>query len=141
MLIYTMLTTFSIMLLIPLFGMLPIDHETFMFFVILLVSIKEGSYLIWISTWSQMMSRFFPSMMLGRIYSWSYFLGHCMLVLSSQIYPRGLTFFMTNSFIVRYLSRCRYIVFFFLLGAPYLIGVWLTYRIKLKAREMDNIKI
>lgn len=140
-LIYTSVTWFALMLIIPLIGTGVFEHETFLFLVIILVSIKEGAYLIWISTWSQMKSRFVPSMMLGRMYSWSYFLGHCILLVSSQIYPRGFTFFMKNQFIKKCFGKFRFVVFFFLLGLPLLLSTRLAYRIKVKAKEEEDIEI
>jgi len=140
-LIYTTLSMFLAILAIPLLKLTPLQHESLLFVVIIICSIKEGSYLIWISTWSQLMSRLFPRMMLGRIYSWSYFFGHLMLCFTSQIYPRGLTFFMENNLIIEYLKSFRFIVFFFILGIPLILSIFLTVRVRKVIKFVDNFTI
>jgi multisubunit Na+/H+ antiporter MnhG subunit len=64
-----------------------------------------------------------------------------MLLFSSQIFPRGLSFFISNPTILKWFGRCRYIIFFILLAAPMLYVARLAYRIKVKAKEDDDIDI
>ena len=108
-----------------------------MLLVILLVAVKEGSYLIWLSTWSQVISRFVPSKMLGRVYSWSYFLGHALLLICSQIFPRGLSFTIKSSSVISLFGRLRYLVFFAVLASPIVVVIWLVHRIKGLAKKED----
>lgn len=140
-LIGTAITMLIMSLIIPISNLFYFHHETLLLSVIFFNSIKEGSYLIWISTWSQLMSKMVPSMLLGRIYSWSYFLGHVLLLITSQIYPRGLTFFIEDNWIGDNFGRFRYIVFFFLLGFPLIISVVLTYRIKVVSFQLERLTI
>jgi MFS family permease len=139
--IYTSLSGFVGMILIPLIKLGLLQHETMLFCSILVGSLKEGSYLIWISTWSQLMSRLFPKIMLGRIYSWSYFIGHVFLCISSQVFPRGLTYFMEQKWVGEVLGKFRFVVFFVLLGFPLLISVLLTHRIRNVIKERDKFTI
>lgn len=126
---------FTLILLIQLVAMTNLDHEAFMFLMIFLVAIKEGSYLIWLSTWSQVISRFVPSKMLGRVYSWSYFFGHFLLMISSQIFPRGLTFTIKDAWLTNVLGQWRYLVFFGVLASPILLVIWYVIKIKILAKN------
>ncbi len=139
-LIVTTVIMLAVMVSLPLIAIATEDHQKFLFVSILLVSVKESSYLIWISCWSSLISRFVPSMMLGRVYSWSYFLGHLMLCLNSQIFPRGLSLFIKNERIIGWFGRFRYSIFFLILGIPLVLIIWMSMSIKKKAKEIDNIE-
>lgn len=140
-LIGTVLTTYSMCLLIPLINLCYFEHETLILMIIFINSVKEGSYLIWVSTWSQLMSKMFPSMLLGRVYSWSYFLGHVILLISSQVYPRGLTYFMDSPKIESSLGKFKYFFFFLLLGLPLAGSAILTSRIKTVSYQKEKLNI
>lgn len=135
------LTMFITSLIIPVINLFYFHHETLLLSVIFFNSIKEGSYLVWISTWSQLMSKMFPSMLLGRVYSWSYFLGHVLLLISSQLYPRGLTFFIENQRVDELFQNFKYLVFFLLLGLPLVISALLTHRIRLDCLRKERLAI
>lgn len=139
-LIGTTSTMFITSLIIPLINLGYFHHETLLLSVIFFNSVKEGSYLVWISTWSQLMSKMVPSMLLGRVYSYSYFFGHVLLLISSQIYPRGLTYFIENKSVEGLFGRFKYIMFFFLLGFPMLISIFLTYRINVVSYKKESLK-
>lgn len=139
--IYTTFSMFSIIILLPLLNLLKFSHEATLLMVIIMVSIKEGAFLIWMSTWSQIMTKLFPSMILGRVISWSYFIGHSLVLIYSQIYPRSLTFFIKDQKISQLFGRFRYVIFFFCLSIPLIISMFLTKGAKENLKEKDNIDI
>ena len=76
---------------LPLCNVALIEHESRLFLTILVVVVKEGSYLLFQSSWNTIVGKVFPSHILGRTFSISYFLGHLLLLLGSLVYPRLMT--------------------------------------------------
>ena len=127
--------------ILPLCNILMYDHETRLFFTILVVAVKEGSYLLYQSTWNTMVSKAFSSNILGKVLSFSFFIGHLLLVFASLIYPPLMTFFTKNQYLRDKLGKTRFAVFFGFLGLPVLASLILTIKMRLIFQNRDNVKI
>lgn len=102
----------------PLIAFINLSKENLLLLIGFISAFKEGSYIVWITSWSALFTKLFPGSTLGRIYSWSFFIGHILLVISSQIYPRLLTFFLESPRINSLFGRYRVLAFFIILAAP-----------------------
>ena len=63
----------------PLYYFLPTSIENVFLFVVVHCSLKEVASFIWLIVWSNLFSKLFPSRVLGKIYSWSFLIGHLIL--------------------------------------------------------------
>jgi hypothetical protein len=126
---------------LPLTNVVLIEHESKLFFTILVLAVKEGSFLLWSSTWSSLMSKLFSSNILGRVYSLSYFTAHLLLVIGSIVYPRLMTFVTTNKFLQTAMGKTRFALFFGFLTLPLLITLGLIIRMRLLFKKVDDLII
>lgn len=140
-----MYTTAGVMFFIcstmPMVYFLPFSTENMMLIIVPLSAIKEVSNVLWITAWSNLFSKLFPGRTLGRIFSWSFLLGHVILAALSQVYPRLLTVFLQDDKIRKVFGNLRVSIFFSLLVAPMLL-VMVFVRIaqkKLEKEEFINI--
>ena len=104
--------------IMPIVYFIPFKAENLLLVIVLISTIKETSYIIWITSWTSLFSKMFPSKFLGKIYSWSFMLGHVLLAFMSQIYPRMLTFFLESPKVSAVFGRLNVVAFFFLLVIP-----------------------
>lgn len=132
---------FVIMVFIPMLRSLVPSHEGRLMVVIFLIAIKEASYLLWVSSWSTLISKLIPKIMLGRVYSMSFFFGHVMLAVASQLFPPLLSFMIKNSFLKEKLGYFTISTFFIILGLPLLLNNYLTRLVRIDVLREDNLKI
>jgi MFS family permease len=104
--------------IMPVVYFVPFKAENLLFVIVLISTFKETSYIIWITSWTGLFSKMFPSKYLGQIYSWSFMLGHILLAFMSQIYPRMLTFFLESPKVHAVFGSLNVMAFFFLLVLP-----------------------
>lgn len=126
----TMLLSTGIM---PVVYFIPFKPENLLLVIVVISTIKETSYIIWVTTWTGLFSKMFPSKFLGQIYSWSFMLGHILLAFLSQIYPRMLTFFLESPKVYAVFGRLNVMAFFFLLVIPTLS---VNFMIKFARKQM-----
>jgi len=120
-LLYCNLAMFTIMIVLPLMNLIDIQHEAVLLLTIVLVSIKEGAFLVWMSVWSHIMTK--------------------LVLVYSQIFPRGLTFFIENEELRIYLGDFRFVIYFFLLSMPLIVAMIVTSRIKDHLSRTEGILI
>ena len=126
---------------VSLLNLVDIQKEAVLILAIFLVSLKEGSYLLWISTWSHMSTQLYPSKVLGRVISWSYCLAHLGALAFTQIFPRGLTWFIESEKIAGIFGKLRFFVFFVVMGIPLLVSIVMIKRMKSQIEEEDMIEL
>ena len=126
----TMLLSTGIM---PVVYFIPFKAENLLLVIVAISTVKETSYIIWITTWTSLFSKMFPSKFLGQIYSWSFMLGHILLAFLSQVYPRMLTFFLESPKVYAAFGRLKVVAFFFLLVIPTLS---VNFMIKFARKQM-----
>ena len=140
-LISTNLVLIGSIVVLPLCNVALIEHESRLFLTILVVVLKEGSYLLWQSSWNTIVGKVFPSSILGRTYSISYFFGHILLLISSFIYPRLMTICAESKFLKYTMGISRFAVFFGFLCLPGLITAGLTIKMKLIFKDRDGLEL
>lgn len=140
-LMYTNLAVLGTMVFLPIVSLFNFEHETLLFISIVVISIKEGSYLVFQTTWNQLMTKIFPSMMLGRAFSMSYFFGHVLLLVYSQIFPRLLTFVMVDDKVYSVFGVFRFFFYFGVLGLNMAIAAFMSFTMKIYLKRADGIDI
>ena len=137
----TALVMFVVCSLSPLVFFIDISSENLMLLIVPICSIKELANILWITSWSNLFTRLFPSRTLGRVFSWSFLVGHLILAILTQIYPRLLTEFIKNEAIKNKLGDFKITVFFTILIAPMLIVMILIRIAQKRLAKTENLHI
>lgn len=125
----------------PLYYLLPWKVENVLLVAVVHCSLKEVASIIWLITWSNLFSKLFPSRVLGKIYSWSFLVGHLMLAGMSQFYPRLLTVFIESQWMTNTFKDLRIFAFFVLLALPCLISIVFVFRAKYTLFKLEEMVI
>lgn len=117
-------------------------ESNIVFVIAVLVSaVKDGSYLIFATQWTVLSTKFYPRKILGTIYGFGYFFGHLLLAIFSAVYSSVETFILKKEFIIDILGDLRMVLFFFMLGAPLILIIVLTFQIQREIHKKDGLYV
>lgn len=122
----TTLIILVLSVLVPCVAFFHISHDYKFFVLIIITSIKEVAHILFLSTWSSLFSKLVPSKNLGKTFSWSFLVGHIILAVLSQVFPRLMTVFINNHKIISLFKEYNMVAFFSLMISPLLIVIILV---------------
>lgn len=140
-LFFTSLTLMCVCATTPLIYFAGFSKENMLLMIVPLCAIKESCLTLFLTSWSNLFSRIFPSKTLGRIFSWSYMIGHILLAIFSVTFPKLLTYFLESPAIANRFGSYRITVFFSILVSPILLTLMFVMISKKKLQAQEEILI
>lgn len=137
----TALLMFFVCALTPMVYFIDISNENLMLLIVPISSLKELANILFLTSWSNLFTRLFPSRTLGRVFSWSFLIGHLILAAMTQIYPRLLTVFISNDQIKAKFGDFRITVFFCILVLPMLLVMIFIRIAQSRLQKTEDVQI
>ncbi len=120
----------------PLIAMFNLSLTMTLTWLVFFECIKVSCFLIYSSAWSVLMNGYINGNILGRMYSFSFMFSHFALIILFQLFPRLLSFMISNS-TTKKLGFFSVWVVFIVMALPAYIGVKITIRAKKQIEERD----
>lgn len=133
--VYTFKVFGAAVALTPIIGLFKFSEKITLSWLVLFECVKVSCYLIYSSAWSVLMNGFINGDILGRMYSFSFAFSHFSLILLFQMFPRLLSFMMSNR-LTRKLGGLSVWLVFIVMAVPSIYGV----KISIRARKLIQEK-
>ena len=121
----------------PLIGMFNLSESLTLCWLVIFECVKVSCYLIYSSAWGVLMNGYINSSILGRMYSFSFVFSHFSLILLFQMFPRLLSFMMSNT-LMRKMGGVSVWLVFIVMALPSYYGVIITMRAKKLINEREG---